>query len=111
MWSAIDTRAVQPMDSLTHGGMSTENLWNILKGPKDAPLAYTYWPSYVDVSPLSCLLESRLPYVRAWADLFRSEMPPRLTTKLRYEVLKVDSLFLPRVSVSITPRLKPDGYR
>jgi hypothetical protein len=33
--------------------MSTEYVWAILKGPKEAPIAPTYYPYYVDVSIFS----------------------------------------------------------
>lgn len=48
---------VQPMTSLSNGGMSTEFIWKILNGPKDEPVSPTFYPYYVDVSypPLSDL--------------------------------------------------------
>ena len=47
---------VHPLSSLSNAGFSTENIYNILKGPKDAPILPTFLPHYVDVSPAESLL-------------------------------------------------------
>lgn len=46
IWTILQ---VQPLASLSHGGMSTEFLW-MLAGGKDAHIMDSLYPYYVDVS-------------------------------------------------------------